>query len=211
MSLPLVSRTQVPLMNFLPIFVSYSLFQEERMDYRDAQREAREIFLGGSVGQAVTGTLWLVSTLFGTLVGVRAAMGALFLGGFLSFPITQEVLKLMGRPVSLKKENPLSNYTLLSVLAMTLLYPLVYASCLRNINWFYPSFLIIVGTHYLSFVALYGLLHYLVLGIVMAGGGILIGLLLPHSFTAGGWFGALLLLSFPPLLYLGSLKKSFSP
>lgn len=180
------------------------------MDYRDVQREAREIFLGGSVGQAVTGTLWLVSTLFGTLVGVRAAIEALFLGGFFIFPITQGVLKLMGRPVSLKKENPLSNYTLLSVLAMTLLYPLVYASCLRNINWFYPSFLIIVGTHYLSFVALYGLLHYLVLGIVMAGGGILIGLLLPHSFTAGGWFGALLVLAFAPLLYLGSRKKSYS-
>ena len=177
------------------------------MDYRDAQREAREIFLGGSVGQAVTGTLWLVSTLFGTLVGIRAAVEALFLGGFFIFPITQGVLKLMGRPASLKKENPLSNYTLLSVLAMTLLYPLVYASCLRNINWFYPSFLIIIGTHYLSFVALYGLLHYLVLGVVMAGGGILIGFLLPYSFTAGGWFGALLVLSFAPLLYLGSRKK----
>ena len=177
------------------------------MDYRDAQREAREIFLGGSVGQTVTGTLWLVSTLFGTLVGVRAAIEALFLGGFFIFPITQGVLKLMGRPASLKKENPLSNNTLLSVLAMTLLYPLVYAACLRNINWFYPSFLIIIGTHYLSFVALYGLLHYLVLGVVMAGGGIFIGFLLPHSFTAGGWFGALLVLSFAPLLYLGSRKK----
>ncbi len=73
---------------------------------RDAQREVRSVFLGGSVGQLVSGGLWSISAAIGTWASPRRAILMLALGGALIFPVTQLLLRSMGRRASLSRENP---------------------------------------------------------------------------------------------------------
>ena len=77
-----------------------------------------------------------------------------------------------------------------------LLLPLVGAASLYHTNWFYPSFMIVIGVHYLPFIFLYGMWEFSLLTITLLGGGVAIGLLFPDSFTMGGWFTGITLLLF---------------
>jgi hypothetical protein len=157
------------------------------MTFAEAQREARTAFVGGSVGQVVTGAIWLLSAALGTWAGTSQGIIALFFGGMLIFPLTQLALRLLGKAGTLRPENPLGQYTLLSVFAMGAMYPLIYVAAVHNLNWFYPAFMLVVGAHYLSFVLLYGMRHYAFLGAALIGGGVALGVLLPGNFAAGGW------------------------
>jgi len=87
--------------------------------------------------------------------------------------------------------------------------PVIGAASLYNINWFYPAFMLIVGVHYMPFIFLYGMGEFAVLSAVLIGGGVAIGMLLPHTFIVGGWFTAVILLLFAMLVQLtpGRLKK----
>jgi len=62
----------------------------------DAQREVRTAFVGGSMGQLVSGLLWLASAALATWGTPRQAITLLVLGGFFIFPTTQLGLKLLG-------------------------------------------------------------------------------------------------------------------
>lgn len=69
--------------------------------------------------------------------------------------------------------------------------PLVYMACQHNINWFFPSFAVIVGAHYLPFVWAYKLPSFGVLGILIVVSGSFIAYFIPESFdlaayTTGG-------------------------
>ena len=166
------------------------------MTLSDAQREVRSVFLGGSIGQLVTGAIWLISAALSTWAGERQGIIALFLGGMLIFPLTQLSLRLIGRPGTLGRDNPLSQYSLQSVFAMVAMYPLIYAAVLYNINWFYPAFMLVVGAHYLSFIFLYGMWQYGVLAAVLFGSGLTLAVILPNTFNLGGWIAGLVLVLF---------------
>ena len=166
------------------------------MTLDEAQREVRVAFLGGSVGQAVTGAIWLLSAAVSTWVGSTPGILVLFFGGMLIFPLTQLALKAIGHSAALGKANPLSGFTLQSVFAMGAMYPLVYAAALHNLNWFYPAFMLAIGTHYMPFIFLYGMWEFVVLAAVLIFGSVGIGMLFPHSFIFAGWFTAVVLLAF---------------
>ncbi len=165
------------------------------MTVSEAQQEVRSVFLGGSVGQLVTGLIWLVSAVLSTFVGQPQGILALVLGGMLIFPLTQLALKLLGQQASLRRDNPLNQLPLQSVFAMVAMYPLIYAAARYNVNWFYPAFMIVVGAHYIWFIFLYGMWQYGALATALIAGGIAVGVLLPTAFAIGGWLaGALLIL-----------------
>jgi hypothetical protein len=165
------------------------------MTVSEAQREVRSAFLGGAVGQLVTGAIWLVSAALSTFAGPQPGILALVLGGMLIFPLTQLALKLLGRPGALTHENPLNSLPLQGVLALVAMYPLIYAAARYNLNWFYPAFMIVVGAHYISFIFLYGMWQYGVLAAALFSGGVAVGLLWPTTFEFGGWLtGAVLVL-----------------
>ncbi len=65
-----------------------------------------------------------------------------------------------------------------------------------RLEWFYPAFMIALGTHYLPFMFLYGMWLFGVLAAILIGAGIAIGLYLPSVFSLGGWFTAVVLLVF---------------
>ncbi|HEX4006155.1 MAG TPA: hypothetical protein VHX60_08270 [Acidobacteriaceae bacterium] len=161
----------------------------------DAQRDVRRTFLGGFAGQLVAGLIWLFSAALGTWASTRSAILCLVVGGMFIFPLTQLLLRIMGRPTSLQKGHPLNALAMQIAFIVPLCLPLVGAATLHHRNWFYPALMIVVGAHYLPFTFLYGMRQFLVLGALLIGAGLAIGLYLPASFTAGAWVtGALLLI-----------------
>lgn len=166
-----------------------------------AQREMRAVYLGGAIGQLVSGAIWLISAALGTFISVQAGLISLFLGGMFIFPLTQFALKLAGRAASTGPENSLNSLARQVAFIVPFCLPLIYAAARYNVNWFYPAFLIVVGAHYLPFMFLYGISQYAILAGLMIVGGVLLGLFTPTVFAAGGWFGGILLVVFAAVLW----------
>ena len=166
------------------------------MQIHEAQKEVRTVFLGGSVGQAVSGVLWLISAILGTWVSVRLGIIALAIGGIFIFPLTQLALKLTGRKAALPRTNPLNQLAMQVAFIVPLNLPVIGAAALHNVNWFYPAFMIVVGTHYMPFMFLYGMWQYGILAATLIVGGLLTGIYLPNIFVIGGWLTAAFLLIF---------------
>lgn len=166
------------------------------MTLEESQSEMRAVYRRGSVGQLVTGLVWLGSAALATEGDKRLAIIALLVGGMLIFPLTQVVLRWRGGRTSPSRQNPLPGFALQSVFAMGALYPLVYAAALHNLNWFYPAFLIVVGVHYVSFIFLYGMWEYSLLASILVGSGVALGTFFPIAFSPGAWIGATVLLLF---------------
>jgi hypothetical protein len=165
------------------------------MTIADAQKEVRTVFLGGSVGQVVSGAIWLLSAGLSTCVGTREGILALVVGGTFIYPLTQLVLRLLGRPGALPRGNPLRQLAVQVAFIVPLTLPVVGGAALHNVNWFYPGCMMIVGAHYLPFMFLYGMWQYGVLAGALLAGGVLLGFLAPHEFALGGWLaGAAMLL-----------------
>jgi len=162
----------------------------------DAQRDVRTVFLGGFAGQLVTSGVWFLSAATATWHSSRTAMGVLVVGGIFIFPLTQLLLRLMGRPASLPKGHPMNALAMQVAFVLPLNFPLVFAATAYRQNWFYPAFMVAVGSHYLPFIFLYGMWQFGVLAALLGGSGLIIGMYLPSIFSLGGWLTALRLLVF---------------
>ena len=166
------------------------------MNIHDAQRDVRTIFRGGFVGQLVSSLVWFLSAALATWYSPSSAMAVLVFGGIFIFPLTQLVLRLAGRRASLGKDHPMNQLAMQVAFTLPLNLPLVAAATAYHQNWFYPAFMIALGTHYLPFVFLYGMREFAILAAVLLGAGVAIGLYLPTVFYVGAWFTALVLLAF---------------
>ncbi len=166
------------------------------MHISDAQREVRTVFLGGAVGQAVSSALWFLSAALATWMSVRQGILLLVIGGAFIFPLTQLVLRVMGRRASLSADNPMSQLAMQVAFTIPVNLLVVAGATLYRLNWFYPACMVVVGAHYFPFGFLYGMWQFWVLAGLMIGAGTAIALLLPASFSAGGWITAVLLLVF---------------
>jgi hypothetical protein len=172
------------------------------MTIAEAQRDVRNVYLGGSVGQAVSATVWLVSSVCATWVGARAAIIALVLGGTVIFPLLTLVLKLAGRPSSLPTGHPMNGLATQTAFVIPFAYPVIGAAALHNVNWFYPAFMVVVGAHYLPFTFLYGMWQFVVLAVAMVTAAVVVGLQASQSFATGGWVATVLL--FAAAAWLGA-------
>jgi hypothetical protein len=123
-------------------------------------------------------------------------MAVLFVLGIFIFPMTQLLLRLMARPASLPKGHPMNALAMQVAFVLPLTLPLVFAATAYRENWFYPAFMIALGSHYLPFIFLYGMWQFGVLAAFLIGSGLVIGLYLPSIFSLGGWSTAVMLLVF---------------
>jgi hypothetical protein len=177
---------------------------EVSMDIKAAQQDVRNTFMNGSVGQTVSGVIWLASAVLGTWVSERYAILLLVVGGAFIFPLTQLALRLLGRSGALPKGHPMNQLATQVAFIVPFSLPLIGAASQYNINWFYPAFMLVVGTHYLPFTFLYGMWKFAALAGILIFGSVGIGMWLPDSFTLGGWFTAVVLLAFALWVRRGS-------
>jgi hypothetical protein len=169
---------------------------KQTMSITESQREMRAAFLGGFAGQLVSGIIWLVAAALGTWLSPLAGMSALFFGSMGIFPLTQMVVRLLGRPGKVSPENGL--WSLGSQVAFTvpLNFLLVGAATLYRENWFFPAAMVVVGVHYLPFITLYGMKMFGILAGLMVVAGAGLALYGPDVFSLGGWTTAALLIAF---------------
>lgn len=166
------------------------------MNILDSQREMCSAFLGGFAGQLVSGLIWLVAAALGTWLSPAAGMAALFFGSMGIFPLTQGVVRLMGRPGKVSPENGL--WPLGSQIAFTvpLNFLLVGAATLYREEWFFPAAMVVIGSHYLPFITLYGMKLFGILAALLVATGAGLALYGPPIFSLGGWLTGALLIAF---------------
>ena len=99
------------------------------MTIREAQEESRNVFLGGSVGQLVSSAIWFASAALATWGSRNTAMLTLVVGGVFIFPLTTLVLRALGRPASLSRENPLGFLAMQVAVTIPLAIPLIRLAC----------------------------------------------------------------------------------
>jgi hypothetical protein len=166
------------------------------MQVADAQRDVRTAFLGGFMGQLVSGVLWLGSAALGTWGTHRQAIFLLVVGGMFIFPLTRLGLRLLGHKGALAKGNPLHWLGMQVAFTVPLALPVIGAATLYRLDWFYPAFMVIVGAHYLPFIFLYGMRMFAPLAAILLGGGVALGMFAPPNFVIGGWLTGVVLLVF---------------
>lgn len=165
------------------------------MEIAAAQKEVRFAFNGGFAGQLVSAALWAASAAVGTWGTTRNAILVLVIGGFLIFPLTTLLLRVMGHRAALSRDNTLNQLAVQVAFSLPLTLPVVGAAALYRIEWFYPAFMVALGAHYLPFTFLYGMRLFDALAGVLVAAGVGLGMRGPPSFTAGAWLTALLLLA----------------
>lgn len=104
------------------------------MEIEAAQLDVQRTFLRGSIGQAVTGVIWLVSAALGTWGIQKYSILVLVLGGVFIFPLTQLILRLLGRPAGLPRQHPMNVLAMQVAFIAPLSIPLVIAAALYNIK-----------------------------------------------------------------------------
>ena len=139
---------------------------------KDAQKEVRTVYAGGFFGQLVSSTLWLVSAALGTWVSPHAAILELVCCGFFIFPITQLLLRISGRPASVRRENPLHFLGMQIAFTLPLSMLLLVPVCEFRLSLFYPALMILLGAHYLPLTFLYGMRMFLPLAAILIGAGV---------------------------------------
>lgn len=162
----------------------------------EAQREMRSAFLGGFAGQFVSGLIWLIASASSVVLTKYYGMAFLFFGSMGIFPLTQLILRLIGRPAKVSPENGM--WALGSQIAFTvpINFLLVGAATLYKEQWFFPAAMIVVGAHYLPFITLYGMKMFGVLAALLVFGGASLGLYGPPIFSLGGWLTGSILIVF---------------
>jgi hypothetical protein len=135
-----------------------------------------------------------------------AGFWTLAVGGAAIFPLTQALLRMSGRPVSLAPGNPLRGLAMQVAFTVPIILPLAGAAALNQRGWFYPACLIIVGAHYLPFVFLYGMRTFAGLAAALTSAGFAIGLWAPGRVVLGGWAGGAILFAFAFVL-LAAYKR----
>ena len=172
-----------------------------------AQKEMRTAFLGGFAGQLVSGLIWLGASALSVWGTPSYGMAFLFFGSMGIFPLTQLLLRLIGRPAKVSPENGL--WALGSQIAFTvpLNFLLVGAALLFRENWFFPAAMVVVGAHYLPFITLYGMKIFGVLSALLVLGGTGLALYGPPVFSLGGWFTGVILIVFALIARFIVLKE----
>jgi hypothetical protein len=174
------------------------------MRTEDAQSEVRNVYLGGLVGNAVSGILWLGSAGLATWGSPRWAIVLLVAGGPFIHPVTTVILRLLGRPAALSRDNPFRWLAVQAALVLPVSMPLVAPVALYRLDWFFPAMAVLVGAHYLPFATLYGMRSFLALAATLVVSALAVALYVPDRFSLDGWVTGFIILAFAAVGYVES-------
>jgi hypothetical protein len=142
------------------------------MDLPKAQADMRNGYLSGAPGVAVSGLVWLAAAAVVWTQGVRSGVLTLFFGGMVIHPLAVFVARLLGRPGTHSKDNPLGRLALEGTGILLLGVALAYALSTFHVEHFFPVMLVVIGGRYLTFQTLYGMRLYWLCGIALAAAGL---------------------------------------
>lgn len=166
------------------------------MEIKHAQSEMRSAFLGGFAGQLVSGLIWLIAAATSLFINPIYGMAILFFGSMLIFPLTQALIRALGRSGKTSEDNGLWPLGAQTAFTVPINFLLVGAATLYRQDWFFPASMIVIGAHYLPFITLYGMKMFGVLAGLLVIGGLGLALYGPMVFSLGGWLTGLLLIIF---------------
>ena len=173
------------------------------MEIKEAQLEMRSAFLGGFAGQLVSGVIWLIAAGISFFVRPLYGMAVLFFGSMFIFPLTQVLIRALGRPGKTSKDNSLWPLGAQTAFTVPINFLLVGAATLYREDWFFPAAMIVVGAHYLPFITLYGMRMFGFLAGMLVIGGVGLAFYGPDVFSMGGWLTGVVLILFA---FLGRRK-----
>ncbi len=141
------------------------------MIIEQAQANMRHAFFGGATGVATSALAWLAAALTAFLVSPRGGMAALFIGGMFIHPAAILLSKLLGRPGTPARDNPLARLALEGTVWLLLAIAVAFIASLQRVEWFFIAMLLTIGGRYLTFATLYGLRVYWACGAALAAAG----------------------------------------
>lgn len=139
----------------------------------DLQREMRTAYLDGAPGMLVSALVWLVAGIVVTRAGMNAAVWTLLIGGALIHPVTVLALKVLGRSASVGQGSSLAHLAMATTVWLIAGCVLSFGLYTANPAWFFPAMLLVIGSRYLAFQALYGHRIYWICGAVLIAAGYL--------------------------------------
>jgi hypothetical protein len=178
------------------------------MTLAEAQADLRHAHGNGAVGIAVSGLVWLVAGLATLTVDATTGMITLFFGGMAIHPLSQLIDQRVLRLGNPSKDNGLEVLGLLTVPIMLAGLFAGYLVSGDNPSWFFSITLMAIGSRYLTFYTLYGLKHYIALGLTLLVVGFSTILWLPLGAAYVAMIGGTIELFAAPLVYKAAAKPA---
>jgi hypothetical protein len=138
------------------------------MNFKDAQQDMRQSYVGGAPGVIISGQVWLMAAIVALLSTEQMSVLSLFLGGMLIHPLGIVVSKVLKRSGKHQKQNPLASLALESTFILFFGLFIAFAVFQIRSNWFFPILLLIIGGRYLLFSTIYGMRIYWLFGMSLA-------------------------------------------
>lgn len=142
------------------------------MQIEQAQADMRHAYFGGATGIATSGAAWLAAALTAWMLSPRGAIAALCIGGMFIHPAAMLLSKLLGRPGTHTRGNPLAALAIESTVWLLLAIGIAFLASLQRPEYFFIAMLLTIGGRYLTFATLYGMRLYWLCGGVLAGAGV---------------------------------------
>lgn len=144
-----------------------------KMTTSEAQREIRQAYVNGGPGAFVSSMIWLIAAMVERSSGVATAFTTLFFGGFLIFPLSLLLSRVVFRRPGESPDNPLRLIALESTIAMIGGLFSAWLFVRLQPAFAFPTAAIAVGTHYFPFKSLYGDKRYWLFGALLSGIGMI--------------------------------------
>jgi hypothetical protein len=170
------------------------------MTFSEAQADLRHAYSNGAIGIAVSGMVWLISGLVALFVDATTGMITLFFGGMAIYPVSLIIEKARGRG----KASAGNGLEMLGLLTVPIMLSGLFAGYLvsgDHPSWFFSIALMAIGCRYLTFHTLYGLTHYIALGLLLIAFGFSTILWLPIAAAYVAIGGGVIELLAAPLIY----------
>ena len=133
-----------------------------------AQADMRHAYFGGATGIATSALAWLAAAAIAMLVSPRGAIAALFIGGMFIHPGAMLLSKLLGRPGTHEKGNPLARLAVESTVWLLLAIGVAFLASFQRAEWFFIAMMLTIAGRYFTFATLYGTRLYWACGATLA-------------------------------------------
>ena len=105
----------------------------------------RFAYFAGAPGLSASAIAWLAAGVIALNSSSKNAVFALLVGGMFIHPVAVLLAKVLGRPGSHTRGNPLGVSALEGTFLLLLCLPVAYCVSLFRVEWFFPAMLLVIG------------------------------------------------------------------